>query len=199
VRGNEEAVRDGEVRRGKPERPAALVSGHDCPFELGRAAQELGCLADLPLAKQLADAAGRDTWEQRDRLDVESEDSQGVRVTPPTGPETKAVTRDYDPGSKRLQDMHDELIRQKARELGCELDDQGLVRPGVGKKFEPPLEGRQELDLVAEHGSRVRFEGDDSGAKAGGDGGPDHSAMSAVDAVERADGDGPLGGLGLLR
>ena len=62
--------------------------------------------------------------------------------------------------------------------------------PGLVEELEPPLERRQELDLVAERDPRMRIERDHRRLEPGRANRVDDRAMAAMDAVEAADRDG---------
>ena len=53
------------------------------------------------------------------------------------------------------------VLRLERRDLGRELDDERLLDAERREQLEPPLERREQLDLVAEHLARMRVEGDD--------------------------------------
>src|SRR5436305_13259236 len=65
------------------------------------------------------------------------------------------------------------------------------------QQHEPAVERRQQLDMIDEHGPRVRVEGDDRRAKPRYAGRLEHAPVPAVDAVEGPDCDRALGSLEL--
>ena len=63
--------------------------------------------------------------------------------------------------------------------------------PDLGEQLQPPLERRDQLDLVPERDPRVRIERDHGRREPGVDRRLDDAPMPAVDAVERPDRDRP--------
>ena len=154
-----------------------------------------------PAREELADPARRDAVR---RAAPGARRSRGVRrsveVAAPSRPEAEALPRDDDPRPERPRMRVDELLGLEARELRRELDDEDVVRARA-----PPSSSRRRsnvvrsCDLVAEHRARMGLERDDRRAQARRLRGVDHGAVAAVHAVERADRDRALGGLGVLR
>jgi hypothetical protein len=103
-RRDEEVRLDGEVRRRKAERSAALVAGDDNPFELVRAAEQGGGLLDLALREQLADTTRRDAADERHVDDVDAQRSQQTDVAFASPPEAEGLGGDDRLGPHRFQD-----------------------------------------------------------------------------------------------
>ena len=108
-------------------------------------------------------------------------------------PEAEIGAADDPPCPERPQQLVRKDIRRRRGELGRELDHDGFVEPDLRQQLQPPLERRQQLDLVAEDGPWVRVERQDRGTQAGVTRRLEHAAVAAVDAVEGADRDRALG------
>src|SRR5918996_6452735 len=183
VGGNEQLRRDGEVRRREAKRAAARVARDDRAVDLGRAAEQRRRSADVALAQEAPDLGRGDTLARGHAPHLEAEAGQQVEIAAALPAETEVL-----PGHDRRRPQRpdvalDELLRLQLRQLQREVDDDDLLDTGLADQLQPPLQRRDQLDLVAEHDARVRVEGDDGVRLL------EHAPVAEVDAVEGADGE----------
>ena len=110
---------------------------------------------------ELADPRRRHTLDERHLTGVDAEVAQEREVSGARLPEVESRPGDDHLGPDAEQVLPGEVGRLERRDLRAELDDEHILDAGSLEQLEPPLEGRQELDPLAEHGPRVRVEGDD--------------------------------------
>ena len=99
-----------------------------------------------------------DEW---DGADVEAQAAEQREIAAASTAEAKVGSGDDHLGSEWPQEGLDERLRLELRKLQVEVDHQGVDDARFRDQLEAPLEGRQELDLVAEGDARMRVEGDD--------------------------------------
>jgi hypothetical protein len=149
--------------------------------------------------QKLANTTGRDAFDQRDRPHLESEPPEKLDVALAPLPEAEGLCRDHHPRAKRLKNLPNELLRLPPGQLGRELQNEQLVGPDFPDQLDAALEGRDQLDVIAQHSAGVRVEGDDRRAKTSADCLFDRRAVASMDTVERADRDRALGRVELRR
>src|SRR5262249_32728761 len=120
---------------------------------------------------------------------VEAELAQQPEVAAAAVPEAERLPRDDHLGADRAEKVARELLRLELLQVVVERHDERLLDPVLGEQLQPPLERRQELDAVAARDARVGVEGHDRGHETGLDRGGDHALVTAMEAVEGADGD----------
>ena len=129
----------------------------------------------------------------RDLACVEPEPTQQLQVARAPLPEAKPRACDDDLRADREQVLARELVRLESGDRRTELHHQGVLHPGVREQLEPPLERREQLDALGEHGPRMRVERDDGrdelSTAAGIHGRANDRPVTQVHAVERPDRD----------
>ena len=113
--------------------------------------------------------------------------------------EAEVRAGDDDLGADRPQVLLRELLRREPHQLRPEGGDERRLDPRLLEQLQAPLERRQELYAIAQHGARVRVEGHDGRAKMRRLRSLDHTAVPTVHAVERPDRDRASCGLELVR
>jgi hypothetical protein len=141
---------------------------------------------DLSRAQELRDPGRRDAFDERHRPDVEPELRERVEIAGAAAPEAEVRAGDDDLRAQRTQDQLGELFRRCQRQLGCEGDDERLDAQ-LAQQLQAALEGRQELDLVAQNDARVWVERQHSRRQVRRLRGLDHAPVAQMHTVERAD------------
>ena len=193
VRGHQQARRRLDVRGREAEARAARVARHDHALHLRRAPEQARGGRDLPRVQQLPDVRRGDALHERHRPHVEAELPQQVEIARTRPAEAEPRPRHHDLRPDRLEHTRDEVLRLPPRHALGELDHEHVLDPGLQQQLDPPLERREQLDLLAEHLPRVRVERDgrrrESVARV--ERGLEHAPVPAVDAVEGAERDRP--------
>ena len=166
-----------------------------------RAAQQVFRLRHQPTCQRLAHACRGDgravLRQQLDRLhleaEVEPEFGEALRGALAVASEGEVAPDDDQLQPCLLDEDAREVLGGDLRELGGELHDRDEVDARGAELFDARFEGGEvgDLDVGAEHGDRVRVEGDDAGAElAGGGLGAqplDQHPVAAVNPVEDAE------------
>ena len=164
----------------------------------GPAEQARGAL-DLAGAEQLADPARGDAFDERHAAHVEAEPLEQREIAGPRAPEAEVRAGDDHFRADRPQHGVHELLRGQLRQLEVELHHERLLDARLVQKLEPPLEGGEQLDVVAERNPRMRFEGDHRRGLPGRLDSVEHATVPEMNPVEGADRDGTRPLLQLLR
>ena len=144
---NEQAGGNVEIRGRKPELAAAVVAVNDDPFDLGGPAEQARRPLGLSPQEKLADPGRRDALEHGYPPHVEAEASRSVR-----SPCRSRPKRNVSPAATTSAPMPRRIARRICRLEACqrvvELEHEDVVDSRCVEQLEPPLECREELDVV---------------------------------------------------
>ena len=116
-----------------------------------------------------------------------AEPLEQVEIAGPLPAEAEVLAGDDDGSVGELG--ADELLRLLLRDLDGEVEHGRLGHPELREQLQPPLEGRDRLDEVAQDDPRVRVKRQHPHREPGFDRRRDHPLVTQVHAVERPDRD----------
>ena len=187
--GHEQLRFGAQVGGREAERAATLVARDHDPLDLDGPPEEWRGGADLAGSHEPADLGRRHPLDVLGDARREAQPLEQGEVAAPAAPEAERLAGRHELGADRLEVGARELRRLERRHLGRERDDEHLLHAEGGQQLEPPLERREQRDLVPEHVARVRMEGDDGRPRPRLDGYAHDGLMADMDTVERPDRD----------